>query len=227
MRLGATAWLPVALAVALASLPAWAAAEQPVTPAPQSESAFDSVARSYRLDPDLLRAIAWVESGGDPYAVSPKGAMGLMQLMPATAKTFGVDDPFDPLANLLGAARFLRRLKEQPSLAANLPLLLAAYNAGASAVQRYHGIPPYDETRRYVRRVLLDYLLGPIRPLKLSGVTLRRRRLLVGRMGPDLAGFANTPRRPKDPFEQLLEIRRQRTLAARNERADIAMIGAQ
>ncbi len=187
---------------------------------------FDAVARRYRLDPDLLRAIAQVESGGDPYAVSPRGAMGLMQLMPGTAKTFGVADPFDPLANLVGAARFLRRLNSHPSLAANLPRLLAAYNAGESAVERYRGIPPYDETRRYVRQVLLDYLLGPIRPLRLSGVSAGRRSTLAGPAGPELARFGRTPEHPKDPFEQLLEIRRLRALAARNERDDVAMIGA-
>ena len=225
-RSGPITWLPVALAAALAPLPMRIAAAQPViSPAPV-EGVFDTVARRYRLDPDLLRAIAQAESGGDPYAVSPRGAMGLMQLMPATAKTFGVADPFDPLANVVGAARFLRRLNSQPSLAANLPRLLAAYNAGESAVERYHGVPPYDETRRYVRQVLLDYLLGPIRPLRLSGASAGRHRALAGQAGPGLARLGRTPEHPKDPLEQLLEIRRLRALAARNERDDVAMIGA-
>ena len=125
-----------------------------------------AAARLYGLDPALLTAIAAVESNGNPRAVSAKGARGLMQLMPATAARFGVVDPFNPVENALGAARFLSKLRRwqarRPDLAIDLPELIAAYNAGPAAIEKYHGIPPYLETRKYVRRVLLSYLIGEI-----------------------------------------------------------------
>jgi hypothetical protein len=120
---------------------------------------FEFVGTMFGLDPSLLEAIAAVESAGRTDAVSPKGATGLMQLMPDTARRFGVKDPFNPVQNLLGAARFLAYLHEDAGIE-DLPQLLAAYNAGEGAIERYGGLPPYPETREYVRRVLLTYLLG-------------------------------------------------------------------
>ena len=118
----------------------------------------------YGIDPALLEAIARVESGGNPSAVSPKGAQGLMQLMPDTAERFGVLDAMDPVENALGAARFIAYLRARESsmpdeTRRHLPELLAAYNAGEGAVDKYGGVPPYAETRGYVRTVLIDYLL--------------------------------------------------------------------
>ena len=134
---------------------------------PESDRLIRAVARMYDLDPGLLAAIARVESGGNPQAVSPKGAEGMMQLMPSTASRFGVLDPFDPVSNVLGAARFLAFLRNYhprrdgtASGTMTLPEMLAAYNAGEGAVDRYRGIPPYTETQQYVRRVLIVYLLG-------------------------------------------------------------------
>jgi hypothetical protein len=125
---------------------------------------FNTVGALYDLDPQLLEAIASVESNYDPSAVSPKGAQGLMQLMPGTARRFRVSDSFDPIENALGAARFLDHIRtalaSTPDLGFHLPELLAAYNAGEEAVVQYHGVPPYPETRQYVRRVLVSYLLG-------------------------------------------------------------------
>jgi Transglycosylase SLT domain len=120
---------------------------------------FRAVGGMYGLDPDLFEAMAFVESHDDPRAISGKGAMGLMQLMPATASRYNVEDPFDPIESVLAAARFLDYLRVQPACG-DIPKLLAAYNAGEAAVKRYHGIPPYAETRKYVRTVLWLYLLG-------------------------------------------------------------------
>ena len=116
----------------------------------------------YNLDPDLLAAIAAVESGDRADAISPKGAAGLMQLMPATARRYHVGDAFDPVASALGAARLLADLRRgrRAGEAPTLPELIAAYNAGAGAVERFDGIPPYPETELYVRRVLKRYLLA-------------------------------------------------------------------
>jgi soluble lytic murein transglycosylase-like protein len=108
----------------------------------------------HNIDPELLEAMAEVESGGDPLSVSPKGALGLMQLMPATASAFSVLNPFNPVANVRGAADFLdylrNRFANNPNLQ-GLPALLAAYNAGPGAVEKYGSIPPYAETNRYVQ----------------------------------------------------------------------------
>ena len=126
---------------------------------------FRAVGAMYGLDPALLGAIATAESNNKSQAVSAKGAIGLMQLMPATASEFNVADPFDPVDNALGAARLLDYLRRHPGCRA-LPQLLAAYNAGAGAVKHYQGIPPYPETREYVRRVLWLYLLGTRPPVE-------------------------------------------------------------
>lgn len=113
----------------------------------------DQAATAHRIDPALLRAVIAVESDFAAHAVSPKGAQGLMQLMPATARDYGVTDAFDPRQNLDAGARHLRRLLDR--FGQNPALALAAYNAGAEAVVRHqHQIPPYAETMAYVPRVL-------------------------------------------------------------------------
>jgi soluble lytic murein transglycosylase-like protein len=121
-----------------------------------SASRYDELieryARARGLRPDLVRAVIQVESAFDPFARSPKGALGLMQLMPATADDLGVDDPFDPEANIRGGTAYLRELIDR--FGGNEELALAAYNAGPGAVERYgQTIPPYRETQDYVRRV--------------------------------------------------------------------------
>ena len=103
------------------------------------------------LDPLLVKAVVHAESAFDERATSRKGAMGLMQLMPATARHLGVKDPYEPRANICGGSRYLKSLLEKFS--GNQSLALAAYNAGPKAVERYASIPPYRETINYVRKV--------------------------------------------------------------------------
>ncbi len=103
------------------------------------------------LDTQLVKAVVETESGFNPNAVSHAGAKGLMQLMDGTAKSLGVKDPFDPASNLAGGTKFLRSLLDRFH---SVPLALAAYNAGPAAVEKYGGLPPYQETRNYVERVL-------------------------------------------------------------------------
>ena len=122
----------------------------------QYSQLVNEVARKHDLKPALLHAVITVESAYNPKAVSHAGAIGMMQLMPATAKRFGVNDPYDPKQNIAGGTRYLRFLIKD--FDGDLKLALAAYNAGEGAVKRYgNKIPPYKETRHYVRKVLRYY----------------------------------------------------------------------
>jgi soluble lytic murein transglycosylase-like protein len=120
---------------------------------PSTELAQIIEDNAYRvdLDPRLVQAVVQAESGYNPGAVSNKGALGLMQLLPGTARDLAVDDAFDPAQNVRGGTDYLRQMLDRFGA---LELALAAYNAGPEAVAKYGGIPPYDDTRVYVRRVI-------------------------------------------------------------------------
>ena len=152
-------------------VPAALCAPSPATTAPPVAAALvgdglataiESVASRHGVDARLVEAVVRVESAGNPRAVSPKGALGLMQLMPERATLLGVADVFDPRENLDGGVRHLRDLLAR--YAGNVRLALAAYNAGEEAVRRHGGIPPYRETQEYVRKVLTLY--APAAPPK-------------------------------------------------------------
>ena len=133
-------------------------------------------ADTHQLDPRLVQAVIQVESGYNAQAVSRVGAMGLMQLMPGTARDLAVANAYDPDENVRGGTAYLRRMLDR--FRGSLEMAVAAYNAGPEAVERYRGIPPYRETRDYVRRVLALYTgtdalgspaltLGPVRKTRL------------------------------------------------------------
>ena len=116
---------------------------------------IDYWGKRYDIDPNLIKAIIKAESGFDRYAVSRKGAQGLMQLMPDTAREMRVSDPFNPEQNIAGGVRYLRKLLKMFN--GDLVLSLAAYNAGPGQVKRSGGVPQFNETRRYIKRVLSYY----------------------------------------------------------------------
>ena len=127
----------------------------PVLSERELEPMISRYSRQHQLHPALIRAVIKAESGFDPMAVSRAGAIGLMQLMPQTAVRLEVRDLYDPEDNIGGGTKYLRQLLDR--FRGNLPLALAAYNAGEHAVDRYRGLPPIDETRQYVRKVIRYY----------------------------------------------------------------------
>jgi soluble lytic murein transglycosylase-like protein len=137
------------------------------TPSPQTpQDLANQAAKKYSLPDSFVRSVMKAESGFQPNALSPKGAIGLMQLMPETARELGVD-PRDPHQNAEGGAQYLRALLAKYEGDPDQVLLaLAAYNAGPGAVDRYHGVPPYRETREYILRVLRNWDQAPDSPRK-------------------------------------------------------------
>lgn len=125
---------------------------------PRYAAEIQAIAREHGVSPGLITAVMRTESGFDRAAVSPKGAGGLMQLMPGTAAALGVVDRFNPRENISGGVRHLRYLLDRYQ--GSVALALAAYNAGEGVVDTYRGIPPYPETQQYVRRVLTEAGLG-------------------------------------------------------------------
>lgn len=124
-------------------------------PAVPLNDVVNSASAAYHLDPDLVNSVIHAESGFNAHAVSPKGARGLMQLMPDTANKLGVNDAFDSQANVDGGSRYLRELLERYNF--DLVKALAAYNAGPQRVDQYRGVPPFRETRAYVARIVHEY----------------------------------------------------------------------
>jgi len=131
----------------------------PFPASPEITDLVERTANRLQVDPRLVHAIIKVESEYNPKAVSPKGAMGLMQLIPETARRFGVENPFNPEANIAGGVSYLKYLLDL--FGGDVPLSLAAYNAGENAVQRSGGIPAFRETQDYVQKVTSLYQSAP------------------------------------------------------------------
>lgn len=122
-----------------------------VPPSEAYEEIIQDAAAEYEMDPALIRAVMQAESAFHPYAVSRAGAEGLMQLMPDLADEMGVGDSFDPRENIMGGARYLKRLLTYHD--GNIDLALASYNAGPGNVERYGGVPPFRETKNYIKTI--------------------------------------------------------------------------
>ena len=154
----------------------------PVLSEEELEPVIARFSRQHQLHPALIRAIIKAESDFDPRAVSRAGAIGLMQLMPQTAVRLDVRDLYDPEDNIGGGTKYLRQLLDR--FRGNLPLALAAYNAGEHVVDRYRTLPPIDETRHYVRKVLRYYRLFLTRDLAVTGHVIPSSEYAMPRPAP-------------------------------------------
>lgn len=130
-------------------------AGSPTPTRPEVSAAVSAASTRHQIDSDFITSVIHAESRFNPHAVSPKGAQGLMQLMPGTASKLGVENPFDPAANVDGGTHYLRELLDYYH--GDMAKTLAAYNAGPQRVARYHGVPPYRETHAYVAKVIREF----------------------------------------------------------------------
>lgn len=192
---------------------AQSSAEARVPQAPETRRAnlwnmVQETSNRHGLDPKLVDLVIRMESGYHPYVVSPAGAQGVMQLMPYTASLYGVKNAFDPLQNISGGVRYLKDLLSRYN--SDLKLALAAYNAGPGAVDRHGGVPPYQETRKYVSAILNAYQ-GVHPPVTLSGGFGRPAKAparpvnLVERGGKSVV--SNVTRIGEAPVERRLALR--------------------
>ncbi|HXJ90442.1 MAG TPA: lytic transglycosylase domain-containing protein [Candidatus Binatia bacterium] len=149
----------------------------PQRPVTDLSQVVNDASGRYRLDPDLVNSVIKAESGFNAHAVSPKGAQGLMQLMPGTAAQLGVPNAFDPQANVDGGTRYLRELLERYNF--DLVKALAAYNAGPQRVEQFGGVPPYYETRAYVAKIVKDF---------------NKKKIAQGKAAPSKSSVAQTKR---------------------------------
>ena len=157
----------------------------------------------HQIDPDFINSVIRAESGFRPNAISKKGARGLMQLMPGTAAQLGVNNAFDPNANVEGGTKYLRELLEKYNF--DVPKALAAYNAGPKRVDQYHGIPPYYETQTYIARIIRDFNRqklaenpGLARKSKTASVHAARQSKGAGEPQPHKTTIASSvPKRPE------------------------------
>jgi hypothetical protein len=163
---------PAALSPTAAAVVVPARMAKPQSLKPQDlNQVINTISDRHHIDPDFISSVIHAESGFNPRAVSPKGAQGLMQLMPGTASKLGVSNAFDPSANVEGGTRYLTELLQRYNF--DVIKALAAYNAGPLRVQQYGGVPPYNETRAYVARIVRDYNRKKVAQRKAAAATTR------------------------------------------------------
>ncbi|HEX3352937.1 MAG TPA: lytic transglycosylase domain-containing protein [Terriglobales bacterium] len=164
-------------------------------PAPAKSQSLNEVINTisdrHHIDPDLINSVIHAESGFNPRAVSPKGARGLMQLMPQTASKLGVSNSFDPTANVEGGTRYLSELLQRYNF--DVVKALAAYNAGPGRVEQYRGVPPYYETRVYVAKIVRDYNRKKLAQRKAAAIAAKANRTKPEAASPAMVKQASLP----------------------------------
>ncbi len=188
--------------------PSVAATIMPAVPAispakkPDLDAVINGASDRTQIDPDLISSVIHAESGFNPHALSPKGAQGLMQLMPGTAANLGVGNAFDPGANVDGGTRYLRQLLELYNF--DLVKALAAYNAGPLRVKQYHGVPPYNETRAYIARIIRDFNRKKLAEQKAAALAAKNKKLVpLKKPGLAQAHVTQSPR-AQSPVTQII-----------------------
>lgn len=168
----------------------------PLTPKPQNLSeVINKISDQHHLDPDFIGSVIHAESGFNPRAVSPRGARGLMQLMPQTASKLGVTNSFDPNANVEGGTRYLSELLERYNF--DVAKALAAYNAGPGRVQQYRGVPPYYETQAYVAKIVRDYNRKKLAQRKAAALAAKNSQKQAGKPTETVKQAAISPAAPQ------------------------------
>ena len=192
---------PVSLTLPASSSPVRASS---VRSAADLTEVVNSASATYHLDPDLVNSVIHAESGFNSHAVSPKGARGLMQLMPSTANTLGVNDAFDPQENVGGGSRYLRELLERYNF--DLVKALAAYNAGPQRVEQYNGVPPFHETRAYVAKIVHDYNRKKIAQEKAAAAVQKRNKAVAASSSKHRAAATPVAQRATRPSKTSLNV---------------------
>jgi len=175
------------------SLPAVTLASPPAKPQTLNE-VINTISDRHHIDPDLVNSVIHAESGFNPRAVSPKGARGLMQLMPQTASRLGVSNAFDPRSNVEGGTRYLSELLQRYNF--DMIKALAAYNAGPQRVEQYRGVPPYYETRIYVAKIVRDFNRKKIAERKAAAATAKASKAKAASAHPAMVKQAAIPSLP-------------------------------
>lgn len=186
----ATATSPVTGPAAAAAVASAGRAKPQALKPQELNQVIHTVSDQHHLDPDFISSVIHAESGFNQHAVSPKGAQGLMQLMPGTASKLGVSNAFDPRANVEGGTRYLSELLERYNF--DVIKALAAYNAGPQRVQQYGGVPPYYETRTYVARIVRDYNRKKLAERKAAAAAAKASRNRQATTKPAVATPAST-----------------------------------
>lgn len=169
---------------------------------PDLDAVINGASDRTQIDPDLISSVIHAESGFNPHALSPKGAQGLMQLMPGTAANLGVANAFDPRSNVDGGTRYLKELLQLYNF--DLVKALAAYNAGPLRVKQYHGVPPYNETHAYVARIIRDFNRKKLAEQKAAALAAKNKKPISQKSSAVTQSLVSPVKATQAPVTQII-----------------------
>ena len=169
---------------------------------PDLDAVINGASDRTQIDPDLISSVIHAESGFNPHALSPKGAQGLMQLMPRTAANLGVANAFDPRSNVDGGTRYLKELLQLYNF--DLVKALAAYNAGPLRVKQYHGVPPYNETHAYVARIIRDFNRKKLAEQKAAALAAKNKKPISQKSSAVTQSLVSPVKATQAPVTQII-----------------------